>query len=166
MNRAKGKGLCALWFGGFAAALAAPLGVARFYAFNRCVPILSNELPISCEPHLALRFVAVAVETGIPVVMAAVFGMLIGPGIWLQDNRPTAGESFWNGVKIAARAGAVSWVAGMLLLAVLSRFLHPMYWRLAGNVWILMVFGFPVYGTWAGIAGLVLRWLRPDKTSC
>lgn len=133
--------VCVTWFGAIALVLIIPWSVARFLSIK--------------EWNLGYAAFAVYLEGVIPAVMAAFFGSRFGVRICSQDSSLSNSRPFVLGVKISI-AAAVAWlVVGVFSIVVCGLFFDTS--RFAGGIFVLALFGFPVYGVIAGFGGLALR---------
>lgn len=135
------RALCATWFGGLALILILPLSMARFLSIK--------------EWSLGYAAFAVYLEGVIPVLMAALCGARFGVRICRQESNLSDFGYCVLGVRISI-AAAVAWlVVSVLSIVVCGLFFDTS--RFAGGIFVLALFGFPVYGAIAGFGSLALR---------
>ncbi|MCB0334878.1 MAG: hypothetical protein KDD62_01190 [Bdellovibrionales bacterium] len=135
------RALCATWFGGLALALAFPWSVARFLSIK--------------EWSVGYAAFAMYLEAVLPAIIAAFFGARFGSRICRQESSLSDFGFCALGVKISI-ATAVAWlIVGFLSIVVCGLFFDTS--RFAGGIFVLVLFGFPVYGAIAGFGGLALR---------
>ena len=150
------RALCATWFGGLALILILPLCVTRVLNFIEYWREGYADFTVYPDPAYAVYYAfAVYLEGLVPVGAAAFFGSRLGVRICSQESQLSNFASFILGVKISATA-AVAWV----VVGVLSTLVGGVFFdtsRFAAGIFVLALFGFPIYGGLAGFGGLALR---------
>ena len=150
------RALCATWFGGLALILILPLCVSHVLNFIEYWREGYADFTDYPDPAFAVYCLfAVYLDGLVPVGAAAFFGLRLGVRICSQESKLSNFESFILGVKIGATA-AIAWV----VVGVLSTLVGGVFFdtsRVAGWIFVLPLFAFPIYGGIAGFGGLALR---------
>lgn len=131
--------ISAACFGAFASLLTLPLVVLRL-----------TQLPVGED--FKMKAYLLFIEGALPVMLAVSFGSILGARI----NKDSGLSAAFGVGLILVIPVVVLWIVAALLSASVL-FPYPLSSRLAGNVFVMGLFGIPIYGLVGGFAGLSVR---------
>ena len=147
------KTLSALWFSALATIAVFILPALQW--ISSLLLTRGDQIKNNWTPDAYFVLTTMILHVFIPVIAAAVFGGRLGECIIVQHSTISAKYAFGRGVKIAFYS-AIAWlIAGMGWLALMARFTDVS--RLSGVIFVLAIFGFPIYASLGGVGGVVLK---------